>query len=522
MTSVTVPPAGSRHRAPPLRRTDPRSLLVTMVSALPNMAVPILALLFSTRGDRLPPSVVGSGIVLLALLLALAAWLRWHRTQFAIGTDYIRLETGLLARSARSLPFDRVQDVSLEQPLLARMFGLAAVKFETGAGKGEDLSLTYLPLAEGEALRDAVRRRRDDHRIAGSPSGAKGGDACPDDEESVLFALSTRRLFALGLFRFSLVVVALLAGAVQQFDFLLPFDPYAPDTWEAFLAGPGSRLAAAGAGAQTLGALLGAGVLLLIGIATGMVRTVLTEWGFTLTRSRQGFRRRRGLLHVTDVVMPVHRVQAVLVTTGIVRARLGWYGAKFVSLAGDAGAGDHVVVPLGRWAEVGLVAAAAGFPLPDAGTMWTRVSPLHPPLQALATAGRWAVLVLGASAVLSIAPVAATVPAGPWIPALIALAVLRTAWVWLEARRQEWSLDATHLRKRGGWLSPRLQVADRERIQSVTLRRGPLLGALGLVDVHLGIAGGRLMIPALPLPQARRLRHALLDSMRKRDFSALV
>ncbi len=50
----------------------------------------------------------------------------------------------------------------MEAKPLPRLFGLVSVKFETGAGGGEDLSLDYLTKAEGERLRQLVRERRDD------------------------------------------------------------------------------------------------------------------------------------------------------------------------------------------------------------------------------------------------------------------------------------------------------------------------------------------------------------------------
>jgi putative membrane protein len=46
--------------------------------------------------------------------------------------------------------------------------------------------------------------------------------------------------------------------------------------------------------------------------------------------------------------MPVHRVQALKVTTRILRRRFGWHALAVVSLAADEKSGSQVVVPLRR------------------------------------------------------------------------------------------------------------------------------------------------------------------------------
>src|SRR5690606_27737066 len=239
------------------------------------------------------------------------------------------------------VPYERIQDVSLEQGPLARVFGLVEVRFETGAGGKDELKLAYLKAAEGGRLREVVRERRDDAVAAAGETEAHAAEPAAE----VLFAMAPHRLITFGLFEFSLAVVAVVAGAAQQLDFLLPFDPWDFDEWQERLAGPGAWLSGLGRTAQIVGGIIAAGSLLLVGFATGLMRTFLRDWGFTLERTAKGFRRRRGLLTRTDVVMPAHRVQALAFGTGILRRRFGWHGLKFVSLAQDAGASSHDVAP---------------------------------------------------------------------------------------------------------------------------------------------------------------------------------
>ncbi|PHQ70438.1 MAG: hypothetical protein COB97_04930, partial [Paracoccus sp.] len=50
----------------------------------------------------------------------LFAYLRWTKLTYTVGDADIRVESGVLSRAARSVPYERIQDVSLEQKPLPR------------------------------------------------------------------------------------------------------------------------------------------------------------------------------------------------------------------------------------------------------------------------------------------------------------------------------------------------------------------------------------------------------------------
>lgn len=516
MSASGVPRVAGQGAGQAPRRTDPRSFLVGGLTGLPSAVVPLAALVF-TRDEPMPLAVLLPLALLVVAAMFAVSYVSWRRTTYRIGAADIRVESGILSRTARSVPFERIQDVSLEQALVPRLLGLVEVRFDTGGGKQEEAKLAYLPASEGERLRELVRARRD----GGVP--ATSADASAQLPERVLFAMEPGRIALFGLFRFSLVVVAVVAGAVQQFDWLLPFDPYDLDEWQEVLAGPGAWLAGLGPSAQIVGAVLALASLLLVGFATGMARTVAREWNFTLSRNPKGFRRRRGLFTRTDVVMPVHRVQAVSVGTGVVRHRFGWRDAAFISLGsgtGGSGGGNHVVAPFARLEEIAPIAAEAGFPLPPNDLAWHRVEPAYATVGAIGAALRWAVVVA------ALATVQAVLAPGWWSdPALLLLPTLlgaaRAAAIWLARQRERWALDEELVYRAGGWLAPYLFVASREKLHSAEIATGPVTRRLGYAEVNLGLAGGGLAIPALVPEAAERLRAALLQSMTRRDFSSV-
>ncbi len=488
------------------RRTAPVGLLVSAVAGLRQSIAAIVGLTYVAR-DMGPLLWVGLAVAAAILAINLfVAGLSWHRLTFHVGAEDIRVESGILSRTARSVPYERIQDVSLEQGLLARLFGLVVVRFETGAGGADDIALSYLTEAEGEELRNLVRRRRD----RAVPVAAEMAAETPEQAQ-VLFAMGPRRVLTFGAFEFSLAVVAVIFGVTQQFDFLLPFDLWDLDEWQARLAGPGAQLAALGPMAQAVGAAIAVVTLVAVGFVTGIVRTVLREWGFVLERSERGFRRRRGLLTRTDVVMPVHRVQAMRIGTRILRRLFGWHGLKFVSLAQDEGAANHVVAPFGKLDELWPIAREAGFDPPAPDCDWHQA--------ARAYRNDSIVLVAAIPAALSLVPI---VLGYPWLAAIpLAIGALLVAGEFIAWRNTHHAVDERQVLSRSGWLAPGLEIAPRVKLQSVDFRQGPLARWHGYGTLHLGVAGGTFAIGGVPVARARDLRAAILASVTATDYSEL-
>jgi len=492
------------------RRTDPRSFAVGGVMALRNAVLPMIAILFAMRGEGYGVALALGAGLMIAVVAAVAQYLAWTRFTYRVGAGDIRVEQGILSRAARSVPYERIQDVSLEQALVPRLFGLVEVKFETGSGGGDDLKLSYLTEAEGEALRELVRERRDEE-IAPVPASQAGDEVAAPAEPPArtLFAMDTNRLITFSLFQFSLAAVAVVGGLTQQLDFLMPFDIWDADFWRDELAERGESIAGLGRQAQLVGAVLGAIALIALGFATGLVRTFLREWDFLLEKTARGFRRRRGLLTRTDVVMPTHRVQAVKIGTGWLRYRFGWHSLNFVSLAQDAGLSNHVVAPFARMDEITPIMAEAGFTPSAPDLDWHRASKNY---------RTDSILLEGALPLLGVVPVAIFAPLlFALVPLVIAALIAGVNYYSWRFRRH--ALDARQVISVHGLLSPDTQIASRVKLHSVEIAQGPIAQRRGYATVHLGLAGGSFAMHGVPVQHAWALRSAVMDSVTAADFA---
>ena len=124
--------------------------------------------------------VLRHGLVPLALLALLVVvivlvglfYLAWRFHSFRITGDDVEVRQGVLFRSHRRSPLDRVQGVNLTRPMLARLCGMAKLEV-VGAGTDANVKLEYLSTANAEAVRADILRLASGRRLA--EQQARGG-----------------------------------------------------------------------------------------------------------------------------------------------------------------------------------------------------------------------------------------------------------------------------------------------------------------------------------------------------------
>ena len=484
----------------PFQHLHPLSIILKSIGTLGQNLFAILILHFSLFDQNIFYTGLAA-IVLIALVVAVTA-LIWSRFTFQVTAKEIRIKSGLLNRNNRSIPFDRIQDVSLEQKLISRMLGLATVALEPGSGGGEDGQLDALARTDAEMLRDTIRDYKD---------GLNTGDTETDTQSVAadappLFAMDNRRIFIAGLFNFSFVLLAIFGAIAQNLDFLLPDGFFDPRRWLDALPAP-ETIDGFGSWARIGGALAAILSLITIGLVSGIVRTFVREYGFRLDKvdsGQRGYRRRRGLFTLTDMVMPIHRIQAAVLQTGPVRERYGWYHLKFTSLAGDAsGQTDHSAAPCATLAEIDPILADCGIQQAAADLAFQPVNAAFWWRGAIIAGLLLAGIALGTGFFLH---------RGFFAIMLLALPISRI--LFLNWRHHQYALTDRQLFVRSGWWRRRLTILPRRKIQTVDVSQSPLDHPLDLATLTIGIAGGSAVAPlnitAIPFASAMDLRARLI------------
>lgn len=467
------------------RRLHPTSIVSRFIHEAPKTLLGVVPLLGVTWQTGLALLVlVGIGVV--SIVFPLLGWLRFR---YHVGPNEIVIESGVLSRNRRSIPFERVQDVDIERGPIARLFGTAVVRIETGSGGKDEGKLDSVSLDEAERLRATIRAAR------------SGAVAVEEPEARPLFAMTLARVMLSGLFAFSLLFLAVIFSALQYLEPVIGEDAFDPRTWLRWLGiadlGPGRWIA-------TLGVAIAA---LLLGMATGVVRTVMRDYGFTLVASEDGLRRRQGLFTLSDVLIPRRRVQALVFRRGPLMQLFGWHRLEFQTLgAGSVRSGHQVAAPFARAEELVPVVAEVRTPELPAEGDYAHVSRR----MIVRSAGGYLVVLLGA----------ALVGGFNWTPlfGLALLAPLTVVAGMLRWRRHRYLVAEDALHVAAGLLTARRWVVPLERLQSLSISRSFLQRRLGTASLHVDTAGASsVFVPTvvdLGAAEAEALARTLLAGHR--------
>jgi len=451
------------------RRLHPATLIVRWLRIVPQMLFAGVGVAAAARNGGAERFLLFAG--LFALGGVVFAFLYWWRFRYTLGPSEIVIEKGLLNRQRRVIPFDRVQDIAIEQRLLARLTGTAKVKIETGGAAKDEGNLEVIAIADAHALRDFIRGG-----ARAATSEATAGPPAAPAEEPVLFAMDLKRLLVSGLFGFSLIFLAAISAAVQQLDQIGLVE------WEDWFTPE-----RAGAATQFVSARLVLGLaalVVLLGVLAGIVRTVMRDFGFRLTRAEAGLRRKRGLFTLSEVVIPIRRTQVALIESGLIARALGWHRLSFQTLGADRKEGGvQVAAPFARMEEILPILAEAGFPPP-------------PPRAAFRGAPKRALLRKIAPYILIAAPLTLAafifdIRAGIGAGAMTLLAVAAA----LRWRTQGHAGDERAFYLMAGLLKRRLWLMPHEKVQTISVSRGPIQRPLRLATLIVDTAGAPAMRP---------------------------
>ncbi|HEX2038132.1 MAG TPA: PH domain-containing protein [Acidimicrobiales bacterium] len=76
-------------------------------------------------------------VVLYAVVRLVVAYLRWATTNFVVTTDRVVYRAGVLAKSGREIPLERLNDIAVTQTLFERVIGAGDLLIESGGERGQ-------------------------------------------------------------------------------------------------------------------------------------------------------------------------------------------------------------------------------------------------------------------------------------------------------------------------------------------------------------------------------------------------
>lgn len=511
-----------------LHRLHPASILFGVLRLAKAFLLPLVALVLFARA---------SSWELWAAILFVPATAfeiyRYATTRYGVSASDLVVRRGLLFRSERHVPLQRIQNVDLAQNPLHRMLGVAEVRVETAGGSEPEAVLNVLSLAAAASLRREVRgegvssaaggavggheplpasERAEDAMHASGPGRAHAARAASSaGESSLVLRLPTAELVRLGLISnrgMALVFVAI--GAAWELDL---FERIGFERLYAWLAEqPALR------SPLFLATLLLAAMVLLRLLS--VIWTVLRFHGYELRLAGDDLRMTCGLLTRITATVPRGRIQLISVRRSVIQR---WWKRATVRIetAGGAGSEDGEAsglqsrrwfVPIVREADLPRVleALSHGLPVRLSQARWEPISPQG--------RRRRTRLALIESAAIALAGAAAAWLLGsPWLFGVGVLLAGLNLW---HARVEIGVL--AHVRSpgliglRSGALTRRESIVRTERAQVLEARQSPFDRRWGMATVRVDTAGAgaaehSVSIPYQEIDAARSLVEELLE-----------
>lgn len=341
------------------RQLSPRSMVVGPINQLKSILLPIL--LGLVVGGFNPWLLAATAMTVIGLLAG--GLVTWKTLRYEVGEERIEIRKGLIRRSRRTIPLERIRGVDVTSTLLHRMLGVAVVRIEAAAGsagESEDGKLDAVTAEEADRLRGVLLHRKavltgraesdseggeeqadaDAHAADGSIPGTRE----PEDATVTHFTMPRSwylyGALSMGYLLTPFVVLATLFGMVQQSMGQMAtgfFVDWVASSDRSFL---------------TFFAVASVGVLVFLMPVFAVVSYALTHWGFTL-RDRDGsLIAERGLFTRRSVTLEKRRIRGYELQDNPLERTRGAVGLRaIVTGLGDA-ATRAVLLPVGPRSRV--------------------------------------------------------------------------------------------------------------------------------------------------------------------------
>ncbi|MCG7241190.1 MULTISPECIES: PH domain-containing protein [Corynebacterium] len=355
------------HRLTPLLRLW--SVILALIAAFAlNVNMEALRDIFAFitgehRGEALRDTALAlAGFIAVCAVVWLASGLWWRRMGYQLGAEELSLRRGLLSVQLRTARYDRTQAVDVVEPVIARLFRLAAVRVETAGGQSSVIEIAYLKKSDAEALRDDILARVHGAPTSQTEAPAEESAEEPAEEPALVPEIPIAR---------SLIAAALRTSTLFLVGFLILVVV--------------TRLP------------LSAALPILVGALPNAWNVLDSSWRYTARTDGEVLNITYGLADRRRQSIRLDRIHAVQITQPFLWRPLGWYEVR-VSVAGYGASASGKASGSTRILPVGTLAQARQFLPADAAPTYASparakwVSPLDYRQQTVALTGGYVIV----------------------------------------------------------------------------------------------------------------------------------
>ena len=469
------------------RRLHPLSWLFVLLVQLKQFAFFLIVLLFTGRGDRneLWPLI---GVAVLAIY-SVFQYFTYH---YRVLDSELIVRSGVFQKTVRHIPFNRIQNVSITQNILHRLFNVAEVKLEAAGGAKPEAQMRVLSFADAQELEELIRGHSSE--TFGAATNAEAPNLLSGTHQ--LHSLPIVEVMKLGLINNRGMIV--IGGAIGLL-FQTAGDAMGDLMKSSFnlLFGWSDTLHLGGL-ATALGALFAIALFLIFVRIFSILYALLQYYDFSLSQIGRRITVQRGLLSRQRSSLPLRRIQAYGLSEGLLHRLLNRRSLTVDSAAGGAlndegKSPSRDLVPLAEPAQMDSLIAHF-----LANNQW--------PIRSWQTLHRdaWKREFLMPALFFALIATAGSIFYSPYV-ALIFLAIpilLLRAKVWAAHAAYAQTEDLIAVRE--GWLTRKWRFAEISKLQGMSLCEGILDRRFGMASLHLDTAGAQAMSSAFRIPYLSR------------------
>lgn len=297
------------------QRLSPIAILYFAVSFVRiifgNVVYLLPALAFSYSSLRENPVIWLPALSLFIALMAITAFWHFQVYRFRFSEDNVEIRSGIFSKKQLNLPFIRIQNVKLEQPIYYRLTGFACLQLDTAGSAKQEAKLVALPLALAEQLKQKILS----HKSEQSQEPEHASDSIEKPTTSNIpheRLLNQRSLSDLVIHGISSNRVWIILGGLAPF-----YDKIAKQL-NVILTDLGINLkdmfnlethAIWQVGLYALSLTM---LLLLVMLSFSIIGAIVSYYGYSLSTNGSRYIRRSGLFTLHEVSMPIRRLQIVI------------------------------------------------------------------------------------------------------------------------------------------------------------------------------------------------------------------
>jgi putative membrane protein len=464
---------------------------------------PVLLVLFLRSGQKqnsyeywLNSFIIVGGAA--SLILSIVSYFRYY---YHLEGDRLIIQKGVLNQTRIKLPFERIQNIHLEQKVLHRLLNVVSIRIDSAGSQGSEITIEALEREQAESIRSYVLAQKKDATPSQSTGERKEQTGFQSPSSEVL-RLDLGDLIRVGVSQNHLRTAGIIVGTVFGFVFTLA-DSLGDGIWktgyeEMQELNPGFGLYA----------ILATGLIIIAFVIT-VLRTIARYYDLRFLEDREGFQLTAGLFNRRETALKKNKVQIIRWADNPIRRAL----KIFVLTIRQANAGGQqrsniVTIPGCRMEQVEDVIYSSFPAISDADYQSHRIDKAYL---------WWYFRYFGILPLLIFGTLTVVLSEPRFL--LPALGFPLVSFWYLRAYYRTYRLlvDLEYVKTESGVIGRTHSVTPIHKVQSVDVQQSFYQRNKDLADLILYTAGGQETIPFLPVEKAEALRDYILYRVESQD-----